>query len=332
MMRFISKIVIRKGLLPMFKEKVTVIGSGFVGSTIAYTLMCSNRFREIVIIDVNRDKAEGDAMDLNHGASFVAPVKVVAGDYDAAEGSDIVIITAGAAQKEGETRISLLQRNKAILQDIMGKLMPRCTDKTIILVVSNPVDILTFMAQKISGLDPKRIIGSGTVLDTSRLKYLLSVQTGVAPRNIHTYILGEHGDSEIAAFSITTVGGMSLSQFCDVCHKCSNAGGLCEEDIYQQVKNAAYEIIRKKGATYYAIALAVERIVETMIGDEHAILTVSSLIDGLYGVKDICISLPSIVGATGIQQVLPVDLSADEQERLRDSGLKMRSILSELGF
>ena len=214
----------------------------------------------------------------------------------------------------------------------MGKLMPRCTDKTIILVVSNPVDILTFMAQKISGLDPKRVIGSGTVLDTSRLKYLLSVQTGVAPRNIHTYILGEHGDSEIAAFSITTVGGMSLSQFCDVCHKCSNAGGLCEEDIYQQVKNAAYEIIRKKGATYYAIALAVERIVETMIGDEHAILTVSSLIDGLYGVKDICISLPSIVGATGIQQVLPVDLSADEQERLRDSGLKMRSILSELGF
>ena len=208
----------------MFKQKITIIGSGFVGSTISYTLMLSGMFDEIVIIDVNRDKAEGDAMDLNHGVSFVAPVTVVAGDYAAAAGSDIVVITAGSAQKEGETRVDLLKRNKAILTDIITKLTPYMTNQTLLLVVSNPVDILTYMTQKISGLPTAHVIGSGTVLDTSRLKYLLSRKLGVDSRNIHTYIIGEHGDSEVAAFSSTTVAGMDIEEFCTISGNCQECG------------------------------------------------------------------------------------------------------------
>lgn len=316
----------------MFKEKITVIGSGFVGSTISYTLMLSGMFDEIVIIDINRDKAEGDAMDLNHGVSFVSPVNVVAGDYSDAKGSDIVVITAGAAQKEGETRVDLLKRNKVILTDIVTKLMPYITDKTLLLVVSNPVDILTYMTQKISGLPPERVLGSGTVLDTSRLKYQLSLKMGVDARSIHTYMIGEHGDSEVAAFSATSVGGMSIDAFCAASQRCTDCGKIGEQEIYEEVKNAAYEIIRKKGATYYAIALAVRRIIECILGDEHSILTVSSFIKGEFGLNDICLSLPCVVGAGGVEHVLPLNLSEQEEKLLKDSGQKMRSILTEVGF
>jgi len=316
----------------MFKQKITIIGSGFVGSTISYTLMLSGMFDEIVIIDVNRDKAEGDAMDLNHGVSFVDPVTVVAGDYAAAAGSDMVVITAGSAQKEGETRVDLLKRNKAILTDIITRLTPYLTDKTLLLVVSNPVDILTYMTQKISGLPPARVLGSGTVLDTSRLKYLLSRKLAVDSRNIHTYIIGEHGDSEVAAFSSTTVAGMGIEEFCAVSGNCQYCGPCGENEIYEEVKSAAYEIIKKKGATYYAIALAVRRIIECILGDEHSILTVSSLIDGSFGLKDVCLSLPSIVGANGVERVLSLNLSSEEEKKLIMSGEKMRSILTEVGF
>ena len=316
----------------MFKEKITVIGSGFVGSTVSYTLMLSGMFDEIVIIDVNRDKAEGDAMDLNHGASFVAPVNVVAGDYRDAKGSDIVVITAGAAQKAGETRVDLLKRNKVILTDIVTKLMPYINDKTLLLVVSNPVDILTYMTQKISGLPPERVLGSGTVLDTSRLKYQLSLKMGVDARSIHTYMIGEHGDSEVAAFSATTVGGMSIEEFCAASKRCTDCNAIAEQEIYEEVKNAAYEIIRKKGATYYAIALAVRRIIECILGDEHSILTVSSRLNGTFGLQDVCLSLPCVVGADGVENVLPLNLSAEEEKKLIESGQKMRSILTEVGF
>ena len=267
----------------MHRGKLVVIGAGYVGSTCAYTLMHSGIFSEIAIIDVNRDKADGDALDMSHGAAFVKPVKVYSGDYSCCRDADMIIISAGANQKNGETRIDLLKRNTVILKDIIDNIKKHTVDYPILLVVSNPVDILTYITYKLSGWPLRRVIGSGTVLDTSRLKYLLSSHTGIDARNIHAYIIGEHGDSEIAAWSTTTIGGLPINQFCDNCNTCTNND---LSNMLDEVRNAAYEIIEKKGATFYAIALAVERIVSAIVNDEKSILTVSSVLNGeKYGIE-----------------------------------------------
>lgn len=315
----------------MFKGKITVVGAGNVGSTIVYTMVLSGLVSEIVLIDINKDKAEGDAMDMNHGLCFVSPVKVVAGDYSNIKGSDMVIITAGASQREGEKRTDLLKRNTAIFKDIIDHVLKYCHDDTILMVVTNPVDILTYITYKISGFSKKNVIGSGTVLDTARLKYLLGEHTNVDVRNVHTYIIGEHGDSEVAAWSVTNVAGMGIEQYCSSCG-CCNSLEICKDTFYDRTRNAAYEIIDKKGSTYYAIALAVRRIVESIIGNENSILTVSSLFEGEYGISDVCLSAPTIVGSDGAEQILEIGFSDKEIQGLRDSADKLKQLAKEIGF
>lgn len=307
--------------------KISIVGAGFVGSTTAFALMNSGLASKIVIVDLNREKAIGEAMDLSHGASFVKPVEITAGNYEDTENSDIVIITAGAAQKPGETRLDLINKNYKIMSSIVPdvtKYSPDC----ILLVVSNPVDILTYITYKLSGFPKERVIGSGTVLDTSRLRYMLSEHFKIDARNIHTYIMGEHGDSEIAAWSLTNIAGMNIDEYCRLfCNLCD---GSLMNKIYENVKNAAYEIINKKGATYYAVALAVRRIVEAILRDENSILTVSALLEGQYGIDDIFLGVPSIVGSTGIKKVLEVPLNQDEMVKLKTSGNSLKDLLKSL--
>lgn len=313
----------------MFRGKIVVVGAGFVGSTIAYTLMCGGLFNEIVLIDINRDKASGDAIDMAHGVSFVKPVNVYAGDYSDCFDADIVVITAGANQNKGETRLDLLKRNTVILKEIVNNVMKYAPPDIILLPVTNPVDILTYITYKLSGLSKNQVIGSGTVLDTSRLKYMLSTHTGIDARNCHTYIIGEHGDSEVAAWSVTNIAGMDMDDFAKKFGKCTPKD---REEMYLDVKNSAYEIINKKGATYYAIALAVERIVECIAGEENSILTVSSIFDGEYGIKDVALSVPTLVSGLGVEHIMEIPFSDEELKGLRKSADTLKAAISELGI
>lgn len=309
------------------KTKISIIGAGFVGSSTAFALMIGGYAAELVVVDINKDKAEGEAMDLSHGASFVKPLEIKAGDYKDTANSDIVIITAGAAQKPGESRLDLIDKNYKIMGSIVPEVV-KYSPNSILLVVSNPVDILTYIVYKISGFPKERVIGSGTVLDTSRFKYILSEHFNIDTRNIHTYIMGEHGDSELATWSLTNIAGMNVEDYCKIyCNKCS---GIKEFHIEDEVKNAAYEIIKKKGATYYAIALAITRIVEAILGDEHSILTVSSLLSGEYGIKDIYLGVPSVVCSSGVKNIIEVQLSPSEQAELKLSADKLKDSLSSI--
>ncbi len=313
----------------MLRGKIVVIGAGFVGSTTAYTIMLDGFFQEIVLIDINKDKAEGDALDMAHGTSFLKPVSVYSGDYRDCSEADIVVITAGVNQKVGETRIDLLKRNADIFKDIIANVMKYAPDDVILLTVTNPVDVLTYITYKLSGLPKNQVIGSGTVLDTSRLKYLISRHTGIDARYCHTYIIGEHGDSEVAAWSITNIAGMSMKSFF------KNYGKCTDEDLqmmYNEVKNSAYEIIQKKGATYYAIAAAVARIVECIAGAENSILTISSVLDGEYGIRDIALSVPTQVSGYGTERVLDVPFSENEIAGLRSSAKTLKESLKSIGF
>lgn len=311
----------------MFRGKIVIVGDGFVGSTTAYTIMCGGLFSDIVIIDIDRDKAEGDAMDISHGVSFVRPVNIRSGGYDECSDADIVVITAGANQKVGETRLDLLQKNTNILKDVVSGIMKYAPEDIILLTVSNPVDILTYVTWKLSGLPKNQVIGSGTVLDTSRLKYMLSRHTNIDARNCHTYIIGEHGDSEVAAWSISNIAGIPIDDF-------SRQTGLCTpndcDKMYKQVKNAAYEIIQKKGATYYAIALAVSRITECMAGEQNSILTVSSVLDGEYGIHGVALSIPAKLYGYGIDWIPTVPFSQEEMDGLNQSAEIMRDYIAKL--
>lgn len=310
----------------MNNAKIVIIGDGMVGSSIAYTMLIEPAIKEIVIIDVNKNKAEGDALDMKHGLPFVSPKSIKAGDYEDIKDAHVIVITAGVAQKDGETRSELLGRNLKIFSNIVDSMKPYLSDEAIVLVVTNPVDVLSYFVYKRLGIQANRVIGSGTVLDTARLKSLIAEHIGIDARNVHTYILGEHGDSEVAAYSITTIGGMPISKYCTRCNKCCNKS-LELNKLHQEVKNAAYEIIAKKGATYYAVALAVNQIVKAIVNDYHSILTVSTYIQNEFDgkVKDIYFSLPCIVTSKGVNRVLKVDFSNDEVEKLVLSGQKIRS-------
>lgn len=313
----------------MLRGKVAVIGAGFVGSTTAYTIMLKGLFQEIVLIDINKDKAEGDALDMAHGVSFQKPVNIYSGDWQDCKGADIVIITAGVNQKVGETRIDLLKRNADIFKSIVDNVMKYASDDVILLTVTNPVDILTYITYKLSGLPKSQVIGSGTVLDTSRLKYLMSRHTGVDARSCHTYIIGEHGDSEVAAWSITNIAGMNMQRFFENFGKCTDND---LEKMYEEVKNSAYDIIKKKGATYYAIAAAVARIVECISGAENSILTVSAILSGEYGIEDIALSVPTQLSVNGVERILDVPFSEQELLGLRNSAKTLKDILKSIGF
>lgn len=303
--------------------KISIIGTGFVGSTTAYTLLLSGLVSELVLVDKNKRKAEGEAMDLNHGVPFVRPVKIIAGDYKDCEGSNIVVITAGANQKPGETRIDLVRKNTEVFSTIIPEVVKYCSD-SILVVVTNPVDILTYITYKLSGFSKNKVIGSGTVLDTARFKALLGEHVGIDARNVHTYVLGEHGDTEVAAWSITSIAGMSMEEFCQSCKTCN---GESREAIFEDVRTAAYDVIERKEATYYAVGLTIKRIVEAILRDENSILTVSSLIENRYGIDDVCLSLPTIVNSEGVKHVLEVHLDEKEKESLINSAESLKEII-----
>lgn len=311
------------------RTKISIIGAGFVGATSAYALMLGGLASEIVIVDINKEKARGEAMDLAHGISFVKPVEVYAGDYKDTADSDIVIITAGAAQKPGETRLDLINKNLDIFKEIIPNVV-KYSPNSILLVVANPVDILTYITYKLSGFPKQRVIGSGTVLDTSRFKHLLSEYFNIDDRNIHTYIIGEHGDSEVPTWSLTNIAGMNIDDYCkNVCKKYDE---LSKHKIHDEVKNAAYEVINRKGATYFAVALAIKRIVEAILRDENSILTVSSLLEGQYGISDIYVGVPTIVGSSGTKKILEVPLNEEELNKLRISTTTLKEYIDKLEF
>ena len=308
----------------MKTTKISVIGAGAVGSATAFALMNHNVATDIVIVDINKEKAEGEAMVISHGRVFVEPVNIIAGDYPDTQDSDIVIITAGLAQRPGETRIDLVNRNIEIYKQMVPEIVKYNPD-AILLVVSNPVDILSYVTYKLSGFPKERVFGSGTVLDTARFQSILSSKFKIDARDIHANIIGEHGDSEIATWSLTTIGGLTIEQYCrDMDLNCDVS---VRDSITHDVKNAAYEIIERKGYTNYAVALAITRIVKAILRDEKAILTVSSLQSGAYGLDDVYISVPTIVGRKGVLDVMEVPYSSNEVQDLQKSAAILKDII-----
>lgn len=310
--------------------KIAIVGgAGAVGASAAYALMMSGLVSEIVLVDVNERRAEGEAMDLMHGAPFVRPVTIRAGAYADCQDCQIVVITAGAAQKPGETRLDLVKKNTGIFRAMVPEIA-RAAPNAILLIVANPVDILTLAALEASGFPPGRVIGSGTVLDTARLRALVGQRLNVDPRSVHGYVIGEHGDSEVVVWSRASVAGMPVAEFC------AQRGASCEADmqaeITEQVKHAAYEIIERKGATYYAIGLGVRHIVEAVLRDQNTVLTVSTRMTGQFGIEHICLSLPSIVDHGGVEGVLMPSLSDDELAALRRSADILRETAQAVGL
>ena len=308
-------------------RKAAIIGCGFVGSASAFCLMQSGLFSELVLLDANRDKAEGEALDVAHGIPFARPMKIYAGDYDDIADAAIIIVTAGANQKPGETRLDLVQKNVGIFRSIIPEIAKR-NFAGILLIVSNPVDILTYTAMKLSGLPEHRVIGSGTVLDTARFKYQLGEHLQVDPRSIHAFIVGEHGDSEIAAWSSANVSGIPIHDICEMRGFYNHEDAM--KEIAETVKNSAYEIIAKKKATYYGIAMSVRRICEALVRNEKSILPVSTMLHGQYGIEDVVLSMPAIVGSDGVETTVPIDLSPEEQEKLKESANALAEIAKKL--
>ena len=307
-------------------RKIAMIGCGFVGSASVYSLMQSGLFSEIVLIDANMEKAEGEALDISHGLPFAKPMSIYAGDYDDIEDAAIIIISAGAAQKPGETRLDLVKKNIGIFKTIIPEIAKRDC-QGLLLIVANPVDVLTYAALKMSHFPANRVIGSGTVLDSARFKYLLGEHLQVDSRSIHAFIIGEHGDSEIATWSSANVSGIPIHKICEM-------RGFIDHDyetsrIADEVKNSAYEIIEKKGATYYGIGMAVRRICEAIIRDEESVLPVSSLMTGQFGIEGVCLSMPAIVGANGVDTLLPIPLDEKEQAALQESAATLRKVIEE---
>lgn len=299
------------------RRKVSIIGAGFVGATTAYALMNSGVATEICLFDINMDKAMGEVMDLVHGTSFVKPVSIYAGSIEETKNSDIVIITAGAAQKEGETRLDLIEKNYNIFKSFIPQ-VAAASPNAILLVVSNPCDILAYITYKLSGFPKERVFASGTVLDTSRLKYVIGKYFNVNNNNIHAYVLGEHGDSEVVSWSTASIAGENLESY-------AKKFNLEWDDdvkavIESDVKNAAYEIISRKNATYFAVALAVNRIVEAILRDENTILTVSCLMQGEYGISDVYLAVPTILNSSGVvRKVNPEIKDENELKKLKES-------------
>ena len=308
-------------------NRVAIIGMGHVGSTFAYALLLSGLAEEIVLINRTREKAEGEAMDLNHAVPFAHATEIWAGDYEDCARADITVITAGAAQEPGETRLDLMKKNVAIFKKIVPQVIHYNPD-SILLITTNPVDILAYVTWKISGLPPGRVIGSGTVLDTSRFRYLIGHHYGVDPQSVQAYIIGEHGDSEVPVWSLANVAGMPLKNFCDL-QGCMH-GQKAMDEIFQATRDAAYRIIEKKGATYYAIATGLVHLVKAILRDQNTVFSVSSLIEDYQDISDICLSLPSVLNRQGIAHVLKLELDTSELEALRRSASVLKDHLSQL--
>lgn len=309
-------------------KKVGIIGVGQVGASIAFALMEKGIFNEIVLIDNNKEKAIGEAMDLSHGILYASSLsKIYAGEYKDLKDAALIIITAGAAQKEGETRLDLVKKNSAIMRSVINNIKPIGIEG-IILVVANPVDILTHVAYKCSGLPINRVIGSGTVLDTARLKYMISEHLQVDSRNVHAVMIGEHGDSELPVWSGANISGVPLNEFCELRGHHNHEEGMAK--LYNSVRNAAYEIIKRKGSTYYGIAMAVTKIARCIVNDEKSMLPISVELNGTYNLKDVALSIPTILGKDGVELILELPLSNVEKDNLAKSASTLKKIIDEL--
>ena len=308
-------------------KKAVMIGCGFVGSASVFALMQSGLFTEIALIDADKNKAEGEAMDISHGIPFASPMKIYAGDYDDVADAAIVIISAGAGQKPGETRLDLVNKNVAIFKSIIPEITKRDFGG-ILLVVANPVDILTQVAIKLSGLPEERVIGSGTVLDSARLRSKLGQHLSVDSRSVHAFIVGEHGDSEVVAWSSANVSGVPLSDMCEMRGHYNHETAM--KEIAESVKNSAYEIIAKKHATYYGIAMSVKRICECIMRNEKSVMPVSSMMHGEYGIEGMCLSMPAVVGSEGVETHVPITMNAEETQKLQESAATLKEIIEDI--
>ena len=312
------------------KPKVSIIGAGNVGLRYAYALMISGAARQICLVDLNREKLEGEVMDLNHGAPYISPVEVEAVDYPGIAGSDLVVVTAGKGQKPGQSRLDLIKENVELYKTIIPTVVGHAPG-ALLLIVTNPVDVLSYAAWKISGLPASRVIGAGTVLDSARLRYLVGRHCRVDPRSVHAYILGEHGDSEFPAWSRALIGGMFLKEYCPICP----FNKICEhrqelEEIFVQVRDSAYQIIERKGETSYGIGLAMVRITRAILHDENAVLPVSSLFTDYPGGEEVYLSLPAVVNREGVRQVIRPELAPEEEAALIRSAGVIRSVIDQL--
>ncbi|MCZ8521010.1 MULTISPECIES: L-lactate dehydrogenase [Paenibacillus] len=299
--------------------RIALIGVGAVGSTTAYTLLLRERADELVLIDANHEKAIGDALDMNHGLPFLGRTKVWAGTYEDCSEAEIIVITAGSAQKPGETRIDLLKRNAAIFDSIIGEILKYNTHG-ILLIATNPVDVMSYLSLQKSQWPAHRVIGTGTLLDSARFRYLIGKHLSIDPRSVHAHIIGEHGDSEVPVWSLANVAGGELG-----------IGDEAREEIFTNTRDAAYQIISAKGATFYAIALAIDRICTAILRDEGAVLNVSTLLQDYHGVSDVYLGVPCIVDRQGVRSVMQLQLSEPESEGLQRSAKKLREIISSLG-
>ena len=308
-------------------RKAVIVGTGFVGSSTAYCLSQKGLYNEIVLIDYNKARAEGEAMDISHGIPYSSPMDIRAGDYPDAKDASIAIITAGAAQKPGETRLQLINKNAAIMRSVVRSLVDNGFEG-ILLIVANPVDVLTHVALVESGFPASRVIGSGTVLDTARYKYLISQKLNIDAKNVHGIIVGEHGDSEFPVWSITNIGGIPIKEFSEMRGIYNHEEAM--KDIYESVRDSAYHIIERKGATYYGVATAVTHICEVICKDRHMMLPVSCELDGQYGLKGIALSVPAIIGRDGIEVVLDYPLSENEKGLLCASAKTLKDIIDTL--
>ena len=311
------------------ERKVVVIGAGFVGTTYVYALMHTGLAGKIVLIDLDKKRVQGEVMDLEHGLAFIPPVEIRPGDYSDCADADLIVVTAGAKQIPGQSRLELLQGNADIVKSICDEIKKYDSD-AVLVMVTNPVDMLTQVALKQLGWPRERVVGSGTVLDSARFRSMLSRHCGIDTRNVHAYILGEHGDSEVAVWSMTHVAGVPMKDYCDICQGCDTAKR--HEDIVQRVRNSAYHIIDYKGSTYYTIGLSLTRISEAILRNEHSILTVSLLLQGEYDINDICLSVPCVVGKTGIERIITAELFENEQAALRTSAQTLREELDKIKF
>ncbi|MBN2633557.1 MAG: L-lactate dehydrogenase [Bacteroidales bacterium] len=310
------------------RRKVVVVGAGAVGATYAYALSQSGLADEIVIIDRNEDLVRGQVLDLVHGQPFVPTVSIKAGSKADYADARLIVITAGAAQKPGETRLQLLKKNAEIVASIAGDVV-ESGSQGVMLIVSNPVDVMTYVALKRSGWERGRVIGSGTVLDSARFRYLLADHCGVDVHNVHAYILGEHGDSEFAAWSMTNVAGMMIDDYCPVCNKCSD-WKIERKTIEQQVRDSAYHIINAKGSTHFAVGLALVRITASILRKQNSVMTVSVMLNGEFGLKNVCLSVPAIVNDRGAVKVITGNLPPQELEALRRSAGILKDAIDSL--
>ena len=309
--------------------KVAIIGPGRVGASCAYALQMCGLVSEIVLINANRQRAEGEAMDINHGSWFTKPIRVWAGDYKDCRDADIIILTAGSSQKPGDTRLDLLKNNAIVLERTFSPAL-RYIEDSIVLVAANPVDVLTYLTWQMTSLPSHQVIGSGTILDTARFRFLLGQHFQIEARSIHAYIIGEHGDSQVPVWSLANIAGIRLDEFSRLNGKPIDTAS--RDKISENTRRAAYEIIRRKGATYYAIAAGLVRIIEAIVRDENSVLTVSSVIQATHGLNDIALSLPCVINRQGIASTLDLPLSSDEENGLQHSAQVVREAITSLNL